>query len=85
MKKLTILVLAFMALMTGCNSKPNGADKPQEDLAAKKMLQGIWADEDAQNIAFRARVTHYSTLTQQVCLCISKSLETRSYSMVQTW
>lgn len=55
MKKLTILALAFAAMLTACNSKPNATDKPQEDLAAKKMLQGIWVDEDAQNVAFRAK------------------------------
>lgn len=55
MKKLTILVFAFVALMTACGSKPGDKDKPQEDLAAKKMLQGIWVDEDAQTVAFRAK------------------------------
>ncbi len=55
MKKLTILGLVFSALMTACNNKPNGTDEQQEDFTAKKMLQGIWVDEDAQNVAFRAK------------------------------
>lgn len=55
MKKLAILVLAFAALLTACDKKTSSTQQPQEDLAAKKMLQGIWVDEDAQNIAFEAK------------------------------
>lgn len=55
MKKLTILVFAFAALLTACEKKTSQPDTPQEDLAAKKMLQGIWVDEDAQTVVFQAK------------------------------
>ena len=55
MKKLTILVLAFTMMLSACNNKADKSNKPQEDIAAKKMLQGIWVDEDAQTVAFKAK------------------------------
>lgn len=55
MKRLTILVVAFLALLTACENKASSPNTPQEDTAAKKMLQGIWVDEDAQTVAFKAK------------------------------
>ncbi|WP_337637116.1 hypothetical protein [Hallella sp.] len=54
MKRLTILVVAFLALLTACENKASSPNTPQEDTTAKKMLQGIWVDEDAQTVAFKA-------------------------------
>ena len=55
MKRLTILVVAFLALLTACENKASSPNTPQEDTTAKKMLQGIWVDEGAQTVAFKAK------------------------------
>ncbi len=55
MKKNTIFALAFAALLGACGHKADQPGKPQEDIAAKKMLQGIWVDDDAQTVAFKIK------------------------------
>lgn len=54
MKKITILVAAVLA-MASCGNQPKTADTATEDTAAKKMLQGIWVNEDGEDVAFKAK------------------------------
>lgn len=46
------IVLSFW----GCGShNDKRQDRPEEDLTAKKDLQGIWLDEDGDDVAFRVK------------------------------
>ena len=52
------LILISMLCVLGMASCRKGGRKPEtveEDFAAKKMLQGIWVDEDEQDVAFKAQ------------------------------
>ena len=53
------VLLLFAALLLGvssCRKSGNQSQEArQEDFAAKKMLQGIWVDEDEQDVAFKAK------------------------------
>lgn len=55
--KKTDVVLVFVAvlLMFGCGTRGDKHEKPEEDLTAKKNLQGIWLDEDEDDVAFRVK------------------------------
>ncbi|MDD6552774.1 MAG: DUF4738 domain-containing protein [Prevotellaceae bacterium] len=50
------ILYLFMAglLLCGCSHKPAKDERPQ-DLQAKKMLQGVWIDEDEEDVVFRAK------------------------------
>ena len=58
--KLTILILtvAFTWLFAACSSKPESVKQEQEpekeNKQAKAMLQGIWVDEQTEEVSFRA-------------------------------
>lgn len=54
-KSLIWLLLVLSCVFVSCRNRNKGGVTVQEDLAAKKMLQGIWVDEDAQEVAFRAK------------------------------
>lgn len=45
------VVLSFFA----CGKNSGKQVEPEEDLAAKKSLQGIWLDEDDDDVAFRVK------------------------------
>lgn len=51
-----LLLLSLIVSVASCR-KGGGKDEQSsvEDLAAKKMLQGIWVDEDGQDVAFKAQ------------------------------
>ena len=54
-KTLVILIACSLAVI-GCRKKDTQKHKaPQENMAAKKMLQGIWVNEDEESVAFRAK------------------------------
>lgn len=58
MRKIFVLVLTLLTLYaaTSCRKKSVAEDTvPQENLEAKKMLQGIWLNEDEQNVVFKAK------------------------------
>ena len=58
MRKAVVFLLFFfigMGVITSCRKKNNESAAPEENLAAKKMLQGIWVDEDEQDVAFKAK------------------------------
>ena len=57
MKYSVLLLLAALLLgVSSCRKSGNQSQEArQEDFAAKKMLQGIWVDEDEQDVAFKAK------------------------------
>lgn len=55
MNKSLFCLLAVSLLFVGCRDKKEDAARVEEDKAAKQMLQGIWVDEDEQDVAFKAK------------------------------
>ncbi len=56
MNKICIVLLLFIFFVSGCKNKPgNQAEEQQEDLTAKKMLQGIWINADDETVAFKVQ------------------------------
>lgn len=56
-KPVVFLLLLSLAISVSSCRKRSGNENstPEENLAAKKMLQGIWVDEDEQDVAFKAK------------------------------
>lgn len=52
---LMILTIGCLAALTGCGKKSESATVVKEDVNAKKMLQGIWLNDDADDVAFRVK------------------------------
>lgn len=50
-----LLLLCLIGGVSSCRNKSKKDAEPEENLAAKKMLQGIWVDEDEQDVAFKAK------------------------------
>lgn len=50
-----LFVLAFLMSLSSCRKAKEQRQLPEEDLAAKQMLQGIWVDEDEQDVVFKAK------------------------------
>ena len=51
-----LLIVGILICFSSCRKSSNNAkEASKEDLAAKKMLQGIWVDEDEQDVAFKAK------------------------------
>lgn len=48
-------MLLLLAGLEGCRKKSDGQAVAEEDYQAKRMLQGIWVDEDEQDVAFKAQ------------------------------
>ena len=48
---ITILAVAII----GCRQKGDGSEKVEENRAAKNLLQGIWLNEDEEDVAFRVK------------------------------
>lgn len=67
----TIVFLLFLSLVLGMascrNDKKAGQQAVPENKAAKEMLQGIWVDEDEQDVAFKAKgdTIYYPDSTSQ--------------------
>ena len=55
MKKYRMALLVLIAAITSCKDRGQQAVTPQEDLIAKRMLQGIWLNDDDQDVAFKAK------------------------------
>ena len=51
------LVVGVVVLMVACSGKPASAGEPEEneDREAKALLQGIWMDEETEELAFQAK------------------------------
>lgn len=52
-KKLFVLLLT--AMLCACGNRQNKAVDSTEDLTAKKKLQGIWLNEDGEDVAFQVK------------------------------
>lgn len=48
-----LLLLSLIISMSGCRKKMQSQQTVKEDSVAKQMLQGIWVDEDEQDVAFK--------------------------------
>jgi hypothetical protein len=56
--KLIILLLSALVLLTGCSRQKDSqtpADEQQESREAKAMLQGIWLDDETENVTLSVR------------------------------
>ncbi len=47
--------MTFLLLILSCRRQSNIKKNVIEDIAAKKMLQGIWINEDGEDIVFKAK------------------------------
>ena len=47
-------ILGFF-LILGCNSRSNKSSEVGEDFVAKQNLQGIWLDDDDDDVVFRIK------------------------------
>lgn len=55
-KEILLILTIIPILMFGCADKNKDKNKSNdEDRTAKQMLQGIWVDSDADNVAFKAK------------------------------
>lgn len=62
-----IAALVFFATLSSCRKGKEQQQLPEEDRNAKQMLQGIWVDEDEQDVAFKAKgdTIYYPDSTSQ--------------------
>lgn len=51
----TLFVLLLAAMAGSCGNRHDKPAQSTEDLTAKKNLQGIWLDEDGEDVAFRVK------------------------------
>lgn len=47
--------IALLVTLVGCGKKDAAQPKAEEDVAAKKMLQGVWTNEDEGDVAFMVK------------------------------
>ncbi len=52
---LMIVLLCGLPFLLGCVKKADTVQAPPEDTQAKELLQGIWLNEDDENVAFRVK------------------------------
>lgn len=50
-----VIGVGIVLSLLGCGSNGNRHEKASEDLTAKKELQGIWLDDDEDDVAFRVK------------------------------
>lgn len=64
---LMLAVLCGLTMAVGCGNKSAKRDKPEEDAHAKELLQGIWLNEDDEDVAFRVKgdTIYYPDSTSQ--------------------
>lgn len=89
-----LLGACLMAAMVGCGQKQSAQKaEQQEDVAAKKMLQGVWIDsDDEDDVAFRVKgdtIYYPDSTSQPVYFCIigdtlvMKGANTAKYPIVK--
>lgn len=52
---LLLVLLCGVTAFVGCGDKSKQAATPQEDTHAKELLQGVWLNEDDEDVAFRVK------------------------------
>lgn len=55
MKMRYIALLMLVLTVCSCSNKDRKPAPPQEDLKAKQLLQGIWTNEEDQDVAFKVK------------------------------
>lgn len=89
-----LLGACLMAAMVGCGQKQSAQKaEQQEDVAAKKMLQGVWIDsDDEDDVAFRVKgdtIYYPDSTSRPVYFCIigdtlvMKGANTAKYPIVK--
>jgi len=48
-----VLILALLPAVIGCGGRKNDSPEKQESREAKALLQGVWTDEDTEDIVFK--------------------------------
>lgn len=68
MKRVSVVLLFLLAIVSvGCKKDGKGDVAGLEDKQAKQLLQGVWTDEDGDNVVFRAEgdtIYYPDTLSQ---------------------
>lgn len=54
-KILTALAIGMAIMMSSCRTRHQDVNERTEDKSAKASLQGVWIDEDTQEVNFRAK------------------------------
>lgn len=71
-----IIALCLVALLAACGGRKKGVSAEiQEDKQAKALLQGIWVNEDEEDVAFKAKgdsIFYPDTVSQPVRFMIVK-------------
>lgn len=49
------LYVGIALSLLGCRNRNDSLEKPEEDFAAKRSMQGIWLDDDGDDVAFRIK------------------------------
>jgi len=52
---LTMMAFGLLVSLASCGGKSDSVKTIEEDANAKKMLQGVWLNEDADDVAFRVK------------------------------
>ena len=50
-----IPVLVLLASLTGCGQKSQTVEQREESREAKQLLQGVWIDEETENVVFKLK------------------------------
>jgi hypothetical protein len=65
----SIIIILGLLILFGCRNKDSVKVSQQEDKVAEQMLQGIWVNEDEEDVAFRAKgdsIFYPDTVSQPV-------------------
>lgn len=66
-------LLCGLSVAASCGKKASPNSTPKEDTRAKKLLQGIWLNEDDEDVAFRVKgdtIYYPDSTSQPVYFCI---------------
>lgn len=70
---LMMALLCGLSVVASCGKKASPNSTPKEDTRAKKLLQGIWLNEDDEDVAFRVKgdtIYYPDSTSQPVYFCI---------------
>lgn len=70
---LMMALLCGLSVVASCGKKASPDSTPKEDTRAKKLLQGIWLNEDDEDVAFRVKgdtIYYPDSTSQPVYFCI---------------
>lgn len=66
-------LLCGLSVAASCGKKASPNSTPKEDTRAKKLLQGIWLNEDDEDVAFRVKgdtIYYPDSTSQPIYFCI---------------